>query len=94
MPKPNDARRKKLDEWLDRHNARLMWQESVPNIGRVQCYFVFGQILLVLLYDHQDGAWDMFIQPALSAKSGATLNEAEETLRYRLEAMQSEGTVT
>lgn len=89
-------RMQKLEQWLDSHTARLMWSQAVPDVGKVDCYFVLGQIVLVMRYvrDGDARGWDLFLQPASGLNSEKTLVSATQTLQKRLAEMQLEGLVT
>lgn len=33
-----------LGYWLDKHNARLLWEQSVPGVGKISCYIIGNAI--------------------------------------------------
>jgi hypothetical protein len=49
----------KLQEWLEEHNARRLWQAPVKGVGTVTAWNVNGRVVLVLEYN--DGrSWELF----------------------------------
>lgn len=54
---------KRLNDWLAKHHARLMWTQRVPHIGAVECYLIGKRLVLVMRYTDR-GGWDIFVQAA------------------------------
>ena len=72
-----------LGAWLDRHRARLYWQQTVVGVGTVSCYAIGAAVALVMRYgadrDQYEG-WDIFVPATLDTSTEATLAAAETAL--------------
>ena len=67
-----------LKAWLEKHNARRLWQSTVKGIGYVTAWNVNGRVVLVLEYKDKRG-WELFT--ALDTNEiDATLSDAEGRL--------------
>jgi hypothetical protein len=82
MPRKNpptkpDPRQAELDAWLDKHNARCMWDRKLPN-GTIFAVWQIGNGIAVTMR-YANGGWEMFTGCG-DGRIGATLADAEERL--------------
>lgn len=67
-----------LREWLEKHEARCMWQEGTgpkDNPDFVECWIVNGVAMIVVVHANRRG-WDIFT-PCRDSSIEATLTDAE-----------------
>lgn len=68
-----------LDAWLERVEARLLWQSNVKGIGTVTCYLVNQRLAMVLRYQERRG-WELFVPASNENNTALTLDGAAEAL--------------
>lgn len=62
-----------LVEWLNKHNAKCLWQRLPPTDGAatVEAWVVNGHVVLIVIYADRAG-WDLY--------TGMSTNDIAETL--------------
>lgn len=72
-----DPRQAKLDDWLDKHNARCAWSGKQPSGALVATWIVNGHVAVTIRYPR--GGWDLFTG-CPDSKIDVSLADAEERL--------------
>lgn len=73
------ARTQFLIDWLDKNNARCLWEKKISPTVKVAGYMINGRIAIVSSYDGGFSGWDIFTS-GNSNDTGATLCDAEQRL--------------
>lgn len=71
----NDERMKKLNGWLERNNALLVWQHGATSVCPVvSSYLVHGAVVIVTTF--KKGGFELFIPASKSGDVSLTLDAA------------------
>lgn len=77
---------REVRDWLDRVNARALWEQRVKGIGLLAAYAVNGRVAIVQTYD-RTGGFEVFVPASQSGRIDATLAAAEVALGLRDQAV-------
>lgn len=73
----------KLIKWLAKVEARQLWTQRIPHVGRIRCYQIGKGIAIVNVYTRNRGevkGWDLFVPASLENRIDLTLEAAELAL--------------
>jgi len=80
-----NERNKDLQNWLNKHRARLLWQRPLgpteSSAGAVEAFAIEGRVVIVTRFGYKDGdGWDVYTSHGGSGID-ATLADADERLK-------------